>query len=652
MTSLHLSNTLEGHRPKIYKYEAILSGNMIRVLKLIQHTGSSLECSIRQINIADSGYQALSYEWGASEQPYTVQVRDAKGEDLGLIPLTTNLHHALRDLRDSLDIKSKEFWIDQICIDQNNEEEKGYQVALMADVYRNALQVITYLGPQFHRLEDENGALGLISQIYEHVQPYLLEMARTIPSLARTNSKLVPLLNHLQGIDQNNPHWTNLLRIVYSGWTNRIWMVQENVLCPNTVMLRGTRVLDWISVATIPVLFSMNVFEPAFLEKQWPILGFKFHPDPINDAVKNPWRWRLETAYTGRGTLYKGKLNLASHLVGFGSLGCQDPRDRVYAVLGMSVDAKELGIIPNYQESASHIFKEVSMRIYHHYQNLKFLSNMSGYDNFSDTSVPTWAYHNSPIIETFIPSYSKPHQSTHGDIRFESSNSIMIVKGRIVDKIKIAQPLCPFLQITIVGKAIFARNETSRQLLRSSATVLDYMGMSLKSVSSLFYSWTCGDCLPTDRNDVDIAFTVWCKFMNTAYCLVRDDPEFLNEPWFYERFIPTWKSLCDLLKCHDREAHSDPQVEIEDEHRQIARQVDGRLYCRGRSFCITEGMKVCNVSGKVQEGDVIGVLATGDHAYLLRPDGDKYRYVGTAYVDGIMHGELCPGKIDSDIRLI
>jgi len=646
----------QGPDSGLYKYEEISGADTIRVLELIRGMGDVLECSIKQVKFSDGGYHALSYEWGSEDKPHEIYVRDG-GKNLGAIPLTKNLLHALKDLRDSPDIKTHRFWIDQISINQNDEEEKGRQVALMANIYRNASQTITYLGPQFSDMEGENGALDLLSQIYGHTKPFILDIAQTYPSLASTNPSLLPLVELMEQFEAESPHWTNLLRIVYSGWIHRLWMIQENLLCPNTVMLRGRRVLDWVSVATIPILFAMNLLHPAFLEKKWRSIGWEFNPSDINYCTVPRWKWRLEIEFTGRGSLWKGKFVLGSFLTVFQQLSCHDPRDRVFAMLGMSEDAEKLGIIPNYQISASHLFRDVSLRIYCCYQQLKLLSNLSSIDNLTDTSIPTWAYRPGRTIEATIPSVTNPHPSKDSDIKFEAGDAVMVVKGRIIDKITFKTPPPPFHQIGSGGNPIFARNETSRQLLRSSAALLQHAGMTLESVHSLFYSWTCGDSLPLIKTDVDIAFTVWCKFMNTAYWLVRDDQELLNEPWYSNEFLPIFKSLCALLSSNGKESYCDAQIDIEDKHRQIARQVDGRLYCRGRSFCITEGGRFCNASGKVCSSDVITLLAGGDKAYLLRAiDHDKYRYIGTVYVHGAMDGEVYdespPEQSDYEIRLV
>jgi hypothetical protein len=50
---------------------------------------------------------------------------------------------------------------------------------------------------------------------------------------------------------------TNTYRL--RAWLRRLWMLQENFLCRQNVMLRGDLVLDWISVASIVLHFELQL---------------------------------------------------------------------------------------------------------------------------------------------------------------------------------------------------------------------------------------------------------------------------------------------------------------------------------------------------------------------------------------------------------
>jgi hypothetical protein len=38
-------------------------------------------------------------------------------------------------------------WLEQICINQDDDEEKAQQISFMIDIYRSAKQILIYIGP-------------------------------------------------------------------------------------------------------------------------------------------------------------------------------------------------------------------------------------------------------------------------------------------------------------------------------------------------------------------------------------------------------------------------------------------------------------------------------------------------------------------------
>jgi hypothetical protein len=83
-------------------------------------------------------YEALSYTWGSIERTSEITTNDYT------LAVTENLHHALRYLR--YEDKDRILWIDLICINQDNFQERGHQVAQMKDIYKEAEQVLIWLG--------------------------------------------------------------------------------------------------------------------------------------------------------------------------------------------------------------------------------------------------------------------------------------------------------------------------------------------------------------------------------------------------------------------------------------------------------------------------------------------------------------------------
>jgi hypothetical protein len=408
-------------------------------------------------------------------------------------------------------------------------------------------------------VEKENGALELLDRITSLFESKFIEIARTLPHRAVTNPRLAPLVIHRssESLDLDNPYWIDLLRIVYSGWTYRLWMVQENILCHDTVMLRGRRLLNWISVGSIPVLFHVELLPGKFRDELLPSLGLKIDEElyrEINMAMTHVWTLRLignsRSEYTPFSIQSWPTLDFNIFL--FSGFECKDPRGRLYAILGISEDAEELGIVPNYEWPESQVFIDMSVRKYLHQQELWLLSNLSAFHNSSDQSIPSWAYRATPQSEIFIIP-SNPHPSGQGNIKFKAQNSIMVVKGQVVDRIETVTPSQSFLP---GSEEDLLR---ARQILLNCAIVLERVGVSIGTLASFLHAWICDKSWPTDENNVEVAFHFWCLCLSLANFLAIQNTTG-NEPGLSTQVLVVLKSTCELLRSEGRDVQADPYV--------------------------------------------------------------------------------------------
>ncbi|KAH6961956.1 heterokaryon incompatibility protein-domain-containing protein [Ilyonectria sp. MPI-CAGE-AT-0026] len=83
-------------------------------------------------------YEALSYCWGKPNKSKTILLN---GEQYRV---TEDLHDALHEF--SLADTSRALWIDAICINQEDQQEKSSQVQRMKEIYRNAKGVLVWVG--------------------------------------------------------------------------------------------------------------------------------------------------------------------------------------------------------------------------------------------------------------------------------------------------------------------------------------------------------------------------------------------------------------------------------------------------------------------------------------------------------------------------
>lgn len=211
-----------------YVYQALHEkGDWIRVLHL-RDTPSRIEFYIEQVKHADGDYEAISYVWGSKDVVHKAFVVNPNtGQVFGYIPLATNLYNALRGLRDSPDVSSHVFWIDQICINQSAVEEKNHQVAMMGRIYSHASRVITYIGPSEDEIQKEEMGLQLIGRLHEHFAPDYPYFAQTALLIdIWKNITVLPVVDLPSDLAEEDPQsfwgWRWLVEVIVLGdWATR-----------------------------------------------------------------------------------------------------------------------------------------------------------------------------------------------------------------------------------------------------------------------------------------------------------------------------------------------------------------------------------------------------------------------------------------------
>jgi hypothetical protein len=137
---------------------------------------SLLVVSDQQLGTENYPYCALSYHWGDGDYNNTIFVQeDASSRSLKTLKdvvdakqpkkfkIKPNLHEALRHLRDKDIFVS--VWIDALCINQFDEEEKNEQVNKMALIYRQAYNVNVWLGSDSPENPVSDLAMSFISKV-------------------------------------------------------------------------------------------------------------------------------------------------------------------------------------------------------------------------------------------------------------------------------------------------------------------------------------------------------------------------------------------------------------------------------------------------------------------------------------------------------
>lgn len=161
-------------------------------------------------NANDEPFDALSYVWGDQSRTFHFICNNQE------LPIHHNLKNALPYLakRDS----PRPIWIDALCINQKDEDEKTSQIKFMYRVYRRAKQVWVWFGCATEQTQGAISLLPRLKYILEHMDENF--MRPTFQSMGIPNSR--------------DPLWGEVVGLVCNEWFGRVWVVQvrQTILFP------------------------------------------------------------------------------------------------------------------------------------------------------------------------------------------------------------------------------------------------------------------------------------------------------------------------------------------------------------------------------------------------------------------------------------
>ncbi|CAI9630242.1 unnamed protein product [Alternaria burnsii] len=293
-----------------------------RLLNLRRGRWSDIECTMYQAYLGGDDtipYDALSYTWGGTQKTSRVKVN---GEYLDV---TENLHSALQHLRsENVD---KTLWVDAICIDQNNERERGHQVQQMCKIYSQAEAVVVWLG----QATRETDILFVILQRFEE-HSLLYAHGHQHWDLAQWKSFWLSVPK-----DSDAELCNGLSLLLSRPWFKRVWILQEIANAKKASILCGTKSIRARTFALAPSLIGIKP---------------QRHCQAVLDIM--PGSLREKTWWAENRDLY----NL---LLKFSESEASDPRDKVYALLGISSDAQDTkSLRPDYTKDLKKVIYDTS----------------------------------------------------------------------------------------------------------------------------------------------------------------------------------------------------------------------------------------------------------------------------------------------------
>lgn len=282
----------------------------IRLLVIFPSASSeaSIQCSLENTSFDSPDgcrqYRALSYVWGDPDITTPITVNGIR------MHVTKNLSAALRHLR-AIGYVDKPWWVDAICINQEDAVEKGHQVHIMGSIYRKADEVLAWLG----------------------VEVSSQQLDKITGTGAAVDTTGTQVLYNRSGIQLHS-----IMRLEW--WTRR-WIIQEAVLAKKLNFLWFSYIIPW------------DHFHSFWKQKPTtkPRLGiaYEHRPRPLsklrsmveaNDSGETK-PLTLITALSECRGIYEARMNV----------------DYVYALLGITTDTD--WIAPDYGKTLQSVSTDI-----------------------------------------------------------------------------------------------------------------------------------------------------------------------------------------------------------------------------------------------------------------------------------------------------
>jgi hypothetical protein len=539
-------------------------------------------------------YTALSYVWGQTTQADSLVVNG--------VPffVTENLQSALRDLRDKE--RSRLLWVDAICINQADFQERALQVERMTAIYQAASHTIIYLGTE---TEVDNFFQSIIS------------------------------------VGRNHPSYERLLR---RPWFHRVWILQELVYSKDPWLQIGNNLrCAWDEFAEPDDEYPSPLHTNSTLDVPSQDPRLSASQQFFQDSKVIPLRLLVEmdeirSRHHRALRKIKKKPPLLDLLVARRGFGATDPRDMLYAHIGMSNESK---FQVDYMRSVNAVFESIARHFLVHKNFLTMLSYVENVDLAQRREglpswVPDWTSASSyfPRLIEFLAGYraSSPLPPRSKAYICLENYSVLASVGYRVGYLEavsecLAVPPIPFNSVVRIQ---------SNMSMSSDAAAAHDLGIA-KVYRTIYKFWllrlgpgwlppisdSLWDIVHT-REFIDTGGSYYCQSL-IAWLIWAATPENKNRPLIEDRklarvggslaLVPSCAKVGDAI-CFFHE-HSVPFV---------LRPIDSPLLINLREE-IVSGFK--NIRG--QSSIDVRAMAI-----------DRFQFVGEGFVEGLMFGDAWP----------
>lgn len=585
-------------------------------------------------------FTTVSYTWGNGKE-YADEAIQLNGQDIFVLKNVLALLRMLCSApSEEFNLVDEWFWIDSICINQDNLSERSSQVKLMGQIYRQAKATIVWLADE---CDDTSAAIELLI--------HLADRRHELRRHYKKRGKLMPpdLSDHAG--------WKPLERLLDLPWWRRVWTLQEFLLAKDLTFYCGAQSI------------SRRQFRKGLhaLELCGPLDGYV-----KTAAWRTAWnRRRLIQWYEHDQNRYK--MSLISLMAFCGDYETTDSRDRIWAVHGLAreEDRQMIGP-PTYCYDARTLFTGLVQAFLHQYKSLDVICFAQLFRN-RDKDWPSWLPDwRIPILPYVVPlMVSQSANEALANFRPITGPPRSIKKAKRMSAYRASGADLPVVDWGDISNHLSCRGIVIDSIdgLGGVPAQDDQLSQDTASTSPVNTTIANADrkeelfqelvrSLVLNRQDKYLEsraqVTTYGKELRQ---LVRfadsgDEPGDLGPPWF----LGWWElnknlgirgfSVQDICQTRSADPHASKAREPIPKHsKSVFSRIRGVMGGKVRRLMVTKEGFLGVAPRRAQKGDIVCVLFGCSVPVVLRKhdNNDEYEnlceFVGECYVDGIMNGE-------------
>jgi hypothetical protein len=556
-------------------------------------------CDKVPLSDVQSQYYAISYAAGSHKETEEISV-DGRNFNAFLTLAT-----GLRRIRDQLLPTTSEgldyaIWADQICINQSNPRERAHQVEHMRQIYEGAAKTIIILG------NDRQGGRGmrLLQRIWDRIKD------NSVPnmgddSITTHNQAAEWVVEHV-GNPKHREDWTAACEVFGALWWRRGWVCQEAIVSKNAMVLYGdsemhikafvltfdiiVRAHDHIVMRILAKFCTTLESDPdaRLDDNQQELLHSLEDTDRVKFILTNVGLWNESPVQDMKSLLRHSRL-------------CEttDERDKVYAFVGLADPA--YGMKPNYEVPLVNVYTDAAARIILTEGCLDILFDAN--EKMRKPYLPSW-----------VPDWSST-STRESMLRSMSEDSSVQFRVSSYYSVK-AQVSFPEASANGYGRILRIEAFSLGKLSIEAAFGPADGGDSREKAKSWMQKADFDECRAPAKEYV-AGGTVEEAFINTVFL-----------------FNPRFEDKINLE--HIRGSLPETQAAYETFS---SRESDLEKVLEDWCFFINQHGYMGVSPSDAKYDDYLCIAWGAPVPFILRKCGERYKFIGEAYVHGLMHGE-------------